>query len=970
MTTRPAAGADPFDVVNAAGALLTRHDAGEAGLLAQAAELAGQAAAASEDPDVLRLCAKALMYRADETASPADWAAAERVGRRAVTAAEPGHPGLTLALGTLAYIRNGQYEATGDHHAVREALALSERAVELPAEDDEDRLAIVQNLVAFALSQPDLPIPELEGVLALSGRVLGDLPATHPGWTGIATNHSMLMGMRARVRDSVTDFDDSIGLMLRVRDRTKAGDPVLLAHRMSNLGSSLSSRFERFGRIADLDGAVEAQRIAHATHPSTDVALAYADALHARYQRLRSEADLRAAERIHRALLAKDVEPSPRQLGDFAQVLKDAFELTGDRRLADEALERGRASIRDTDPDLAVRLQNLVVLLNSLTDSVPELAAEAVSTGRRAVGLLHDGHPDLPAVRSSLANALGRLHQTASDTGALTAAIGQLELAVAAAPGDDPTRAMYLANLASAYYRRYQVRSRRSDRRTALAQFRLVASARIAEPEVHQTGARNQGYLALELGRHAEAASALGLAVQLQADVVPERLARSDVQRLLADSRGLPLDAAALAIERQEFWRAAHLLELGRGVLLNRAMGVRVDSTPIRRRDQSLADEFDEARDRLDGLASAPAEARVQAVEDYHAVLRQVRGVQGLGQFLRPPDSARLRRVASAGPVVLVNASTLHGDALVMLRQGVGHVPLPNLDAVEAEQRAAALHRGELTEAEMTELLDWLWRVVVGPIRGPLRRLVPSGSRLWWVPTGPLALLPLHAATCAKTGNSALDEMVSSYTPTVTALEHARRRNGTEPRGGPLVLSADYPDVPLPASRAECDTVSALLGVRHVDATSWSTDDLLAALGRSSGAHLALHAVVDPLDPSAGGLVLPGGTLSIGDLAELRAADPGVCYLSACATTMTSALLVDEAIHSTAALLLSGFRAVVGTFWSIPDSVARRAARAFYTALAPGGRDSAEATHQAVLALRDRYRHSPSAWSATHHMGS
>jgi recombinase/CHAT domain-containing protein len=77
----------------------------------------------------------------------------------------------------------------------------------------------------------------------------------------------------------------------------------------------------------------------------------------------------------------------------------------------------------------------------------------------------------------------------------------------------------------------------------------------------------------------------------------------------------------------------------------------------------------------------------------------------------------------------------------------------------------------------------------------------------------------------------------------------------------------------------------------------------------------------------------------------------------------------DEAIHSTAALLLSGFRAVVGTFWSIRDSVARRATRSFYAALTSGGHNAAEATHRTVLALRERYRHNPSAWSATHHMG-
>jgi hypothetical protein len=113
---------------------------------------------------------------------------------------------------------------------------------------------------------------------------------------------------------------------------------------------------------------------------------------------------------------------------------------------------------------------------------MPELAAEAVSTGRRAVELLADEDPDLLMVRASLANALGQLHVTTSDAGALNEAIRHLELAVAATPEDDPVRAMYLSNLASAYYRRYEVRSRRSDRRTALAMCRLVASARSAEP--------------------------------------------------------------------------------------------------------------------------------------------------------------------------------------------------------------------------------------------------------------------------------------------------------------------------------------------------------------------------------------------------------------------------------------------------------------------------------------------------------
>ncbi|MGW7788044.1 hypothetical protein, partial [Streptomyces tricolor] len=55
--------------------------------------------------------------------------------------------------------------------------------------------------------------------------------------------------------------------------------------------------------------------------------------------------------------------------------------------------------------------------------------------------------------------------------------------------------------------------------------------------------------------------------------------------------------------------------------------------------------------------------------------------------------------------------------------------------------------------------------------------------RLWWCPTGALALLPLHAAVLPCTGDGppsppvyAHDLVVSSYVPTLGSLLHARER--------------------------------------------------------------------------------------------------------------------------------------------------------------------------------------------------
>src|SRR6185436_5751086 len=53
-----------------------------------------------------------------------------------------------------------------------------------------------------------------------------------------------------------------------------------------------------------------------------------------------------------------------------------------------------------------------------------------------------------------------------------------------------------------------------------------------------------------------------------------------------------------------------------------------------------------------------------------------------------------------------------------------------------------------------------------------------SLPRIWWAPGGLLGSLPLHAAGVATDG--VIDRVVSSYTPTISALRYARR---------PLLLS-------------------------------------------------------------------------------------------------------------------------------------------------------------------------------------
>ena len=100
--------------------------------------------------------------------------------------------------------------------------------------------------------------------------------------------------------------------------------------------------------------------------------------------------------------------------------------------------------------------------------------------------------------------------------------------------------------------------------------------------------------------------------------------------------------------------------------------------------------------------------------------------------------------------------------------------------------------------------------------------------------------------------------------------------------------------------------------------------------------HLSCHGYQDLRDPSAAGLELSDGTLTVTRLSGARYAGD-LAFLSACRTAAGGVDLPDEVITLAAALNYTGYRHVLATLWSVDPAVAADVTMAVYPAMITGG---------------------------------
>ncbi|WP_336114934.1 CHAT domain-containing protein [Streptomyces sp. PTD9-10] len=891
-------------------------------------------------------------------------------------------------------------------------------------------------------------------------------PPDHPERASLFISLGGALSKRGELMGRLADTDAAIGCLTEVLEST----PPELLHRvgvLNNLGMALRARFNRTGALEDLDAAIDHFRAAEEAAEDDDersIPLTnLGNALRDRSERLTTVADADAAvASLTRAVTLTPAGHSQRavRLSKLGMALRSRYDRTDQVADLDGAINCFTEAVSHAGgtPGLAGILTNLGGALRrrfELTESPADLDA-AIDRLAEAVAAAPTDSLERVAMLNNLGGALRRRFELTESPADLDAAIDRLAETVSAVPAHHPDYALGLSNLADSLLTRYQRTQRPADLREAIS-CRLAASkVRSASPGRRIMEAGQAAGLLAASGDPSAAAAAAESAVLLLPQVAPRRLERGDQQYAMAHFSGLVGDAAAMALaapggtpaERAE--RALGLLETGRAVLLSQALETRNDLTDLRKHHLELAERFSDLRERLDSpaetatpgttapgqvadrpTAGEPPRERHLLARDFADLLAEIRTLDGFRTFALPPTPAELRAQANRGPIVVFNTSVYRSDALLVTERSVRTLHLPDLalqplveqiDAfLQAQRDTSSADQDKRVEADatMAKVLQWLWDAAAGPVLHALgfHRQPGEGEewpRVWWVPGGLLGLLPLHAAghhddpRDRPDRRAVMDRVVSSYTPTIRALRHARERSRTAAASGSarslVVAMPTTPGLPRDGRLRHVGKEAAVLLerlpapvlLREPGPGEEPTDRGLPAptkaavlkqLPDCSIAHFCCHGSSDPADPSRSLLLLhdhADDPLTVAGLAAVDLGRARLAYLSACRTAaIDTAGLLDEAIHLTSAFQLAGFPHVIGTLWEIDDELAVTVAELFYDALGngAGGLDpdrSAYALHRAVRLIRDGYdlpapmdlSGLPSLWAAYLHSGA
>jgi hypothetical protein len=918
--------------------------------------------------------------------------------------AEQAHRADSAAL--LAQVLHSLHLETGDVTPLRRAVQVCEQA--LAAQTPDPEVLHTLGSVLVALDPFDGDPERLVHALWCANQA-----AESPSLPG-ARKTAYLCGLSAAAQALFGRTRNPDLLELAIHAAASAGElagdvELLTAEAAHALGTALLRTYETNTDLSYLENAVTCLRTATDTEPLPEYTSTLANALLLMYydnsdDRLLAD----AGDQAHRSLtLAAPNDPNRHEyLRRWALSTYLGFMVRGDDSALDIAAAFQRLAIGCMPPahpqlaDAIGLLADIWLAKHDRTKSVADLegALEAATRARR---LSQPDNPDHPQHLARFARAMAICYE---ETGRVTYLKQAIVTTKEALDGDGlpgHVRGPLLMQL-GAFMTQYADHTIDDALLAARNIFRQCAEITDQAPSLRAQAGLTWANMAITAGNWAEAGLACIATLMAVRGMTGLEASRDSQEGKLAGFGGLPSAAAACLLQDDDPRGALTILELGRGVLLAQDMDLRADIRALRcdapelgERLAALLQDLSNASATLHDIVVSDrptreewqvSDRRRRAARSIDAMIHEAREVPGHETFLQAPTPEELIGAAASGPIAVINVSPYRSDALVVQPSGVTVVPLPALTPEAIERISGSI----LPAADrpydpgshevILDELEWLWENLAEPVLDIAAPAQTDGStpRLWWCPTGPLSFLPLHAAGRHRSNPSqtVLGRVISSYTPTIRALRHARARSAA-PDAKPDLLAVAVSRTPhsphgLPSALREANLVAEMnMGTIILADAEATVDAVRAALPGFRRAHFACHGLADTTSPSRSSLLLHDADdiLTAGDISRLDLTSAELAYLSVCDTARPDYANTDEALHIAGAFLLAGYPSVIGALWQVPDRIGLRLARGFYRHLGEVS-DPAHALHNTVMDLYKVTPDKPGLWANLVHFGA
>jgi tetratricopeptide (TPR) repeat protein len=869
-------------------------------------------------PDRAGLChnlAIALQKRYEMTGGDDLLDEAITLHREALALHPAGHPDRASSCSNLAVALRRRYEMTGGDDLLDETIALQREALDLRFIGHPARSMACNNLANALQTRYEVTGSSelLDETITLHREALALHPTEHPLRAGLCNNLANALQKRYEVTGNSDLLDETIMLRREALTLCPAEHPDR-AMSCNNLAASLQTRYRMTGSSGLLEEVITLQREALALRPTGHPDRAssccnLAVALQTRYKVTGTGSDLLDSEaiKLHREALALRPAGHPDRATschNLAGHLLQRFSKTRDVTAIDEALVLARESAASLSPSSSWRALHILCRIHLESDS-PHLS---ISTATQYLSQASALYPNNTALFiGAMQDLLSLIWVRHSDW---TADI-----------------ALSLLNVYSSLI----------DRLSRLTGFALNTASQLAGLKSARSFGSDACMAALLSGHPSQAIEQIDHAHGV---IWAQALHQRDPQL-----HGLP---GNLASELETLLRAVSVPTS------------KVAPIPSNSATRHLS----------------PEDVRHQQNSRIQSILTEVRAMPGLERFMLGKTYAQLRETAREHPVVvlasarglvfalIIRNSVQENPDEICLKVSSDHLAQLRRTATQAGLRTRNVMRDVEVESDRqmrpgrfkdTALgtLTELWKEIVKPVLDHLQLTVRiwlthltmltlisahqratgrAKPRLHWCATGDFAFLPIHAAgVYAGPEDSRVccsDYVVSSYTPTLSALLNAQNK---APHTAPAQLNihAVAEDGNGPGSKASqlffvepelaCvrDTAKASGHDCSVDliAKHATVDHVAERIQMAHFVHLACHGTQDEKSALESGFYLSNGPLKVSKLMHLNLDKAWFAYLSACETAKSDTNQPDQVVHLTAAMLHAGFKSVVATMW-------------------------------------------------------